>query len=156
MDKILILSPESSSAAKITWENTPHSSLRVSVWYRCFLATIGHVLSRHISIRSKSCVLTESAVCLEIFIDSDTGYLVKEIWKNLAKCCQDTPIFYGNSQRQVRGVFPRNFGRWIRFRAPKLGFCPFLTPKTPFLGQKMTLFQKIFFLLHWYACGTSF
>ena len=31
MDKILIWSPESNSAFKIAWENTPHSSLRVSV-----------------------------------------------------------------------------------------------------------------------------
>ena len=40
-----------------------------------------------------------------------------KMWKNLAKCCQDTPILYGNSQRQMRGVFPCNFVCWIWFWA---------------------------------------
>ena len=56
--------------------------------------------------------------------------------KNLAKCCQDTPILYGNTQRQMRGVFQHNFGCWFRFRAQNEDFVHFWPPKTPFWVKK--------------------
>ena len=45
--------------------------------------------------------------------------------KDMSNCCQDTPILYGNTQRQMRGVFPCNFGWGTRFRAQNEDFVHF-------------------------------